>query len=127
MDLREILQDQNVIRLTGRVYVVIHRAKITGAQYFPFKIRSRGADSTTRIDFGTLRLDKDLKRQRMDNISIGILDARLGASPFEIEAIQEWILTERIAILTGHFGSNRRMAEDIAIGARAIFNEVLAE
>ena len=126
--IREILQDQAVLRVSWRVYVLLHRAKISGCQYFPFSIRSRGTASTSEsMDFGTLCLDKDTKRQRMERISIGILDAHRRVSASETEAIAEWILMERIAILTGHFGNNRRMVEDIAIGARAVFCEVLAQ
>ena len=100
--IREIMKEQAVLRLSLRVYVALHRAKITGCQYFPFAIRSRGPSCTPAIiEFGTLCLDKDVKRQRMENISIGILDVEKQASAYQTEALAEWILMDRIAILTG--------------------------
>ena len=94
VDLNEVVKDHAVLRLSQRVYVVVHRAKIVGCQYFPFTIHN----SSTRIDMGTLRLDKDVTRQRMDSISVGILDARHGASRHQIEAIEEWITCDIIVI-----------------------------
>ena len=112
-----------MLRLSQRVYVVVHRANIVGCQYFPFTIRN----SSIRIDMGTLRLDKDVTRQRMDSISVGILDARHGASTYQMEAIEEWITCDNIALLTGHFGCDMRMVEQIAKGAMATFCESLAQ
>ena len=63
----------------------------------------------------------------MQHISIGILDARHGASPQQIEAIAEWIVAERVAFVTGHFGANSSMVGKIAIEPRAISSEALAQ
>ena len=63
----------------------------------------------------------------MQHISIGILDARHGASPQQIEAIAEWIVAERVAMLAGHFGANYSMVEKIAKQSRAIASKALAQ
>ena len=63
----------------------------------------------------------------MDSISVGILDARHGASTHQMEAIEEWIARDNIALLTGHFGCDMSVVEHIAKGARATFCEALAQ
>ena len=64
--------------------------------------RSRGGEG---IQFGTLRLDMDQRRQRTPQVVVGIVDVRRKVDDFDKAALVHWVIMDRIAMLTGFFGT----------------------
>jgi hypothetical protein len=119
--LAEVLREKAIFGLFDRVFVALHRAKIASCQFYLKSIRSRG-DSD--IFFGTLELIMDNSRQRMERITIGIVDVRgSDIERSDIDAMVEWIVLDRIALLTGNFPHSREFVESLAMGAKAIHCE----
>ena len=83
------------------------------------------------MSFGTLHLRLDQTRQRLEEVRVGIVDMRAYRSARECEekqnALVQWIVTDRLAVLTGHFGQNKQLVSDLAVKARAIHYEPLAQ
>ena len=94
-----------------RVFVVLHKAKVTGAVYDEQYIRSRGPERD--MCFGTLRLCLDQRRQRMDGVTVGIIDVRREVDDYDVDALVSWAVLHRLDMLTGFFG-NPCMAEFVS-------------
>ena len=60
------------------------------------------------------------RRQRMEQINIGILVLRGRLSEDEKQAFVEWLVVDRIAILTGFFGKEAELVATVAKEAGAI-------
>ena len=60
------------------------------------------------------------KRQRLEQINIGFLTVQGSVSEAENQALVQWLVVSRIAILTGFFGDNKGLVETLAIKAAAI-------
>ena len=116
--LADVLREKAVYRLFGQVFVALHRAKIVSCHYAVWSARSRGESA---LDFGALELVMDNSRQRMDRIKIGILDVRCdGIWDSEVEALVEWVVMDRIALLTGNFPKCQKFVSRLATEANAI-------
>ncbi len=128
-ELAEVLGEKAVFRLSARVFVALHRAKIKQCKFRQWSIRSRGQGVQPDIDFGTLTLDMDNTRQRMKTIRIGILYAKPSArlTGVDMESLVDWIVMDRVAMLTGYFGDRREFVEDLASNANAISCDPLCQ
>ncbi len=62
----------------------------------------------------------DNTRQRMPKITIGILHRRGSVDDEDLKALVEWIVKDRVAILTGHFSTSPHMVQALATQAGAI-------
>ena len=116
--LDQVLREKAVFRLNGHVFVALHKAKIRSCCYSSWSVRSRGSDPS--IKFGTLRLFMDNTRQRMPEVAVGILHVRGTTDYSDVEALAEWIVQDRIAMLTGFFGNAKDFVQDLAREAGAI-------
>ena len=100
------LAQKTIVRLGGKqqhsVYAALHRAKVTSARFQEKQIRSRGEEG---IQFGTLHLTMDDSRQRMAEVRLGILDVRREVNSADVAALSNWIVLDRLSLLTGNFGS----------------------
>jgi len=103
-----------------KAFIALHKAKIVDARYEEFHLRSCGPDSG--LQFGTLKLNMDQSRQRMSEVSVGIIDVRSTIDKDDTDALVSWVILERIDMLTGFFG-NHVVAEfvaDLATRTKAI-------
>jgi hypothetical protein len=140
-----ILAEKAVYRMFPKAYVAIHRAKVKGFTFvessLPGWSTSTQSGSSTQpavaelapvVKFGTLSLHMDQTRQRLDEIRIGIVDMRYGFVSemlfwAKVDAMVEWISSDRVAVLTGHFGHSDAFVKEVAMKANAISSEPLAQ
>jgi hypothetical protein len=115
----DVLHEKSVYRLGVSIFVALHRAKIQSCYYTSWSIRSQGANIVS--EFGTLTLTFHNSRQRMLNINVGIACLRRRFyNDADVQALVEWLIKDKVAMLTGHFGCLPKVVEDIARGVGAI-------
>ena len=102
--------------LGAKVFIALHKAKITGALYNGWHIRSRGPDYGLR--FGMLKLNMDQSRQGVSNVSVGIIDVRTEVPEPDREVLAAWAVLDRIDALTGFFGNSVNTNNFVASLAR---------
>ena len=122
----DVLGDKAVYQMDLLGFIVLHRAKVDGCQYVKGHLQSQLAD------FITLHLTMNTRRQRMEEISIGILVIRPGEvlSPFskpEQDTLVKWLVEDRIAVLTGYFGKHKELVATLAREAGAIGDMPVAQ
>ena len=107
--LAEVLNEKAVYHLCNNIFVALHRAKIQSCHHQAWSIRSRG-EKSDGLEFCSLHLRMDNTRQRMEDIKVGILDMRGDVSGSDVDALVEWLVVDRVAILTGFFGKRTQTA-----------------
>ncbi len=122
----EILQEKAVYRLSGNAFAAIHRAKVCNCSLVVWSARSRG-EGDQQLRFCSMHLDLDDTRQAMKEMTLGIIDVKDVLSADDIESVVTWIVMDRVAILTGNFGKDQWMVQQIAMKANAIHDEALAQ
>ncbi len=123
---KEILQEKAVYRLSDTVFVALHKAKVHCAVQVVWSARSRGK-AEKKLRFCSLHLTLNDTRQAKKEMTLGIIDVKDVLSAADVDAVVSWVVMDRIAILTGHFGTDKWMIERIAKEANAIHDEVLAQ
>ena len=135
-----VCAEKAVYSFTSKVYIAIHRAKVKG---FTFVERSlpggsaslQSAASTQRtavaesMTKGMLHLHMDQTRQRLKEFRLGIVDMKQGACSHvdELNAMEAWIVSDRLAALTGWFGDNHAFVKEVAEQTKAIGCEPFAQ
>ena len=123
--LTEVLNEKAVYHLCRRIFFALHRAKIQSCLHQAWSIRSRG-EKSDGLEFCSLHLRMDNTRQRMEDIKVGILDMRGDVSGSDVDALVEWLVVDRVAILTGFFGKRTQTAvAELAQRAGAILDQPL--
>jgi len=117
----EVLKEKAAMRVTKTVFAVLHRAKVRSCKFRTWSIRSHGEG----IAFGTLYLDIDTSRQRLKAFKIGVLDARRVASESHVAALAEWVVQNRLAMLTGFFGNHQELISRLAALSGAVWQTPL--
>jgi hypothetical protein len=121
-----VRQEKFVTRLSERTFVAVNRAKVKGCTRKARKNISVETGDAEMMEFSSLLLSLDTERQRCKSITIGVVDLneawQKGSSWTDQEAdrLAEWIIVDRVAILTGRFGSNTNMVSRIGEKAGAI-------
>jgi len=124
VDLRFAIHSEKLVyRLYTKLYVVISKAKVTTVTKTSYQTRSRGLSS---VALTTLHMTLH-ERQNMSEITVGIVYVDGEMSSEHINELVEWIITSRMAILTGYFGNNRQQWSQIAYDARAILDGPFAQ
>ena len=137
-EVHAVLREKHFNQLSGNIFVLIHRAKVSNVQYqcWSFKdrsgARSRGEQETPAIQFGSLLLQLDTERQAWPCIKVGVIYApNRGRNDFvsteETKDLVEWVVTDKLAIVTGFFGNNARLMQDIATQANAVYDQPVAQ
>jgi len=121
-----VLREKTMYGLSEWVFVACHRAKVTQCRWVAYTMHSAGtavaADDVRPIDYGVLQINFDAARRRKEHLVIGVLDVRGSATThMEIDELINWVVTERVALLTGSFGTNKQLVEEIACSANAIY------
>ena len=130
--------EKAVYKCSSRVYVAIHKAKVKGVMYverlkrcehqFSLPLAVVTDQQYPAITFGTLTLRMDQTRQRYEEIKIGIVDMRGRVnSDWHAGHLVEWIVSDRLAAVTGHFGENCELVAEIAERANAVHFEPLMQ
>ena len=120
--LRDVLNEKAVYKLSDKIFVAVHRAKVFQLTYRAWTFPNLGQNDPQSRQFGTLKLGLDTSRQAQANMVIGIVDLRGGVSVEESDELTAWAVQERLAMMTGHFGDNSgRVVENIAYWANAIY------
>ena len=64
--------------------------------------------------------------QRLESIKVGIVDIKGVTHDADVDALVEWIVTDRLAIVTGNFGPMHHTdVSQVAQRAGAIFSTIL--
>ena len=116
-------------KCTSKVYIAVHKAKVKGLMFVEW-LRDQAAVAEPRSDIkiGTLTLRMDLTRQKYNIIKIGIVDMRDRVNrDCWIDSLVEWIVSDRLALVTGHFGENWKLVAEIARQANAVHCEPLMQ
>ena len=122
-----VLQEKDVHRLTPKMFVALHRAKVTGCQFRTWSIRNHSAVAgnddglAEDVAFGTLELQLDTSRQRLPRFKLGILDARHVGSTKEVAALAQWVVVDRLAMLTGFFSPRQELMTELATMTGSVF------
>ena len=141
-----VLAEKAVYNFTSKVYIAIHRAKVKGFRFVERSLpggsasmqsaastqrnanfgRTAVAESMTK---GTLYLQMDQTRQRLKEFRLGIVDMRQGECSYveELNAMEAWIVSDRLAALTGWFGDNHHFVKEVAEKTKAIGCEPFAQ
>jgi len=133
--LRLVLGDKQVNQVTDRTFVILHKAKVKCAKRQVFTVNlTASADQNTAVaaqgrglQFGSIRLELNTIRQRLQTITIGIVDMIGTLQTHDVEWLVQWIVGGRIAALTGYFGANEAAVAEIAIGAGAVWSQSLCQ
>ena len=138
----QIHGEKAVYKITPKVYIAIHKAKVKRVMFVErLKASESSAWSSSAscsthaavaehrgITMGTLTLFMDQTRQRYEEIKIGILDVRKRVNRYGwSDSLVEWIVSDRLAAVTGHFGENWELVGDTAIKAKAVHCQPLAQ
>ena len=100
-------------KASDRVFIVVHRAKIQSCVFTAW--RYAAVADPTQFLLGSLELHLDTTRQRMKHIKVGIVDIRCLMDEGIVHALSEWIVTDRLALITGWFGKdNSEMVKQLA-------------
>jgi hypothetical protein len=121
VQLRHALHMEKLVyRLDKRLYCFINKAKVTCVTSTGYQSRSRGLST---VVLATLHLTLNDKRQNMKDMTVGVVHVQGAMSEGNIPELVEWIVTSRMAILTGYFGNNQKQWSQIAHDAYAILDE----
>ena len=121
---KRVLEEKTVRRLgvrrEGNLFVVLHKAKVTDAIFEERHLRSRGPDNGIR--FGSLTLGLATQRQRLENVSVGIVDVRRHVTRTDADALVAFTVLHRVDMLTGFFGTStlHQFVSDLATRAKAV-------
>ena len=118
-----ILKEKVVHRISDRAFAVIHRAKVECCNITRRHIhdRSRGSQlRPRRVEATTLHLTMCTQRQRLQQIDIGFLSCHREVSTIETQALIQWLVNGRIAMLAVAADDNRELVETLAVAAAAI-------
>jgi hypothetical protein len=116
----EILGDKAVYRVSDMGFAVVHRAKVEWCTISRRFLRHRPNDGNHQVEAITVHFGMSTLRQRLEQINIGFLTVQGGLYEKEKQALVEWLVVSRIAILTGFFGDNKELVERLATDAGAI-------
>ena len=106
------------MRVTEKVFAVLHRAKVHSCTFSTWSIREDGQG----IGFGTLTLHMDTSRQRLEDFKIGVLDAGGVLCSPHVAALAEWVVQDRLAALTGFFGNQKHLISRLAEWSGAVLS-----
>ena len=112
----KVKTEKVVQRMSSHMFTAYHRAKVKGCTFREWSIRSHGEG----VRSGTLELQLDTSRQRLERIKIGVLDGRT-VRDSHVSALAEWIVLDRVAMVTGCFCDDPQIIADLAHIARAVF------
>ena len=119
----EILYDKAVHRVSDRAFAVIHRAKVECCNITRRHMHDRMSgyhDARDRVEATTLSLTMCTQRQRLGQIRIGWLHCNRELSKIETQALIQWLVNGRIAMLAVAARDNRELVETLAVAAAAI-------
>ena len=94
--IRGALREKRVHQVSDKISAVIHRAKVVACTYRRWMV----LDPSEDVPLGTLRLGLNTKRQRLQSFKLGIFDAREVTSSHVIAAVADWVVEDRVAMLT---------------------------
>ncbi len=127
----ELLNDKAVYQVTSRLFVLVHRAKIKSCIYNAWSHPTAVAEASADVQMGTLHLLLDTTRQTMPEIKLGILDVIRGPmNKGMVNKLAAWIVKDKPTLITGYFGPQSRLVEELARICRAtwktpLYQEVL--
>ena len=132
-----LCQEKRVIELHGMgVFVCSHKAKVRKMGYQVWLTPAAVAGSSTSSLHGhpndaciaTLGLTLERSRQRLERVRIGIVNFLNHDWPETlVDGLVDSILRQNIAILTGFFGNEKDVVEEIAERTRAILDQPLVQ
>ena len=118
----DVLSEKAVFCLKDAVWVVVNKSKVKMCVFVQCLYRIRGA-SPPGVVFGHMELTMHTTRQRMANITIGVLAIVGEVDERDRRILEQWIRTSKIAILLGSFGKNNsEFVKALAVNTDAIGN-----
>jgi hypothetical protein len=118
-----VLAEKTVIRLTCLQYAVLHKAKVATSIWVRAEVR--GASDGVGFELGSLELVLSTARQRTNAFRVGIVYVGAAVADFQVDGLVEFIKSENISVLTGHFGPDPAFLHHVAQRAGAIHTKPL--
>ena len=123
-ELDNVLSEKSVVCLENAVWLVVHRAKVSKCSLTQGTYRSGG--HVPSVIFGHLNLRMNGARQKMLEITVGVLVVTGRVAKFHQDMLASWLTMNRVAVLCGFFGKSpkattlaRRTFPDVAGAAVA--------
>ena len=102
----EFLEDKRIVALgmRGDIFVCLHKDRVKTATFEERVLSCREQESDDDIQFGTLTVHFHEGRcDPGDYVRIGIVVTRFRMTDAQVEALAQWIILHRLAVLTGLF------------------------
>ena len=129
----EFFWQKAIYGVDDRSYIVLHRGKVKNCKVTLWCYRSSGTSyrssgtSATELGMATVELQLDDQRQNMSDMNLGILRAQAGIDDEQVDDLAEWIVRSRVSIVTGYFGDNKLQVQKLAMRAKAISSNPIAQ
>ena len=121
----QLMNDKAVYHVTSRMFLVMHRAKLKGCIYTAWTHNTAVAEASS-VEFGTVYLVLDTTRQTMREINVGVLDVIKGTMTKDtVRTLADWIVDDKLAMVTGYFGPQGQGLVDLAQICRATWKTPL--
>ena len=110
--LRMLVAEKAVCKVHERCFVFAHRAKVPSVTYTEWN-GSPAVAEDEQLRFGSLVIYLDTARQRAKSIRLGVVDLRCQMTDAMVGALADWIVADRVAVVTGWFGygNGQKVAE----------------
>ena len=127
--IRSFLNEKSCYRLAPKVFALIHKGKVTSCTHSTWATKARDVPDPRpqALHLATLNLVLDHTRQRMTDMTLGILYTQDKILETDLDGLVQWVLQSRMALLTGYFRENYPQLREIAQRAGAIFYEPFAQ
>ena len=102
MHLERLLEDKAVYQVQDRVFVFVHRGKVESCSYTVWS--STAVADHGLVHFGSLDVYLYQDRQRAANFKLGIVEFRCQPDERTLQALQRWIVLDKVAAVTGWWG-----------------------
>ena len=102
----EFLEDKRIVALgmRGDMFVCLHKDRVTTATFEERVLSCREQESDEDIQFGTLTVHfHEGGCDPGDYVRIGIVVTRFRMTDAQVDALAQWIILHRLAVLTGLF------------------------
>ena len=98
---KNLVAEKAIYKLETRVFLIVHRAKVKGCVYSPWKSNTAVAG---KLEFGVVEVFLETKHQRLPKFKLGIVDIQCEMNRDVVRALAGMCVCGRVAMVTGWFG-----------------------
>ena len=121
----EFLEDKRIVALgmRGDIFVCLHKDRVKTVTFEERMLSCREQESDENIQFGTLTVHfHDGGCDPGDYVRIGIVVTRFRMTDAQVDALAQWIILHRLAVLTGLFAHAHDRRSDNKLESTCEFN-----